>query len=188
MAAADNKKSIDQHPIGRTKVVKLITTLACFLTFLVAGLTVNNALAHDYTIGNIEVSHPWARATVATAKSGGAYMVIENEGAAPDRLVSVSSPIAKKTHLHTTTMENDIMKMRSVDAVDIPAGGIATLKPGGFHVMFMGLKEPLHEGEMFPLTLTFEKAGTLEIMVHISEAGAMEEMGMEMHKKSDDEN
>ena len=90
-------------------------------------------------------------------------MKIENEGGTPDRLIAIASPVAKMSHLHTMIMEDNIMKMRPVDTIEIPAGKTIELKPGGFHVMFMGLHTPLIEGEMFPLTLTFENAGSLMI-------------------------
>lgn len=157
-----------------SKIISLV------LTLFIANVMATSAYAHDYKVGSIEIVHPWARASAGAAKSGVAFMMIRNAGATPDRLISISSPIAKKVHLHTTVMENDIMKMRSVDAVDIPAGGMAELKPGGLHVMFMGLNAPFVEGEMFPLTLMFEAAGALEIMVYVTEAGAMGSMEMDM--------
>lgn len=147
-----------------------------FLTLASVAMMATGALAHDFTVGDLEVVHPWARASAGPAKSGGAYMTIKNAGSTADRLLSVSSTVAKKTHLHTTVMENNVMKMRPVDAISIPAGGMVELKPGSFHVMFMGLKQPFMEGDMFPLTLTFDTAGTLDIKVYVTEAGAMSSM------------
>lgn len=161
--------------------MKNINPYRFILTAVFTAMLAANAYAHDYKIGDIEIEHPWARASVGQVKSGGAYMKIENEGNTPDRLIAVSSPVAKKTHLHTMFMENNIMKMRPVDAIDIPANAEIALKPGGFHVMFMGLHAPLMEGETFPLTLRFENAGNITIQVYIDEHGAMESMdGMEM--------
>lgn len=151
----------------------------CFVALLVTGIMATTALAHEFKLGDLKIDHPWARATSPVAKSAGAFMMIKNSGTAPDRLIAVSSPIAKKVHMHKTIMENDIMKMRPVNAVDIPAGGMAALEPGGLHIMFMGLEEPLAEGDSFPLTLTFEGAGSLDIVVDVEAAGAMGEMQME---------
>lgn len=164
--------------------MKFIKSLSLAVTLLFAMAAGTSALAHEYSVGNITVEHPWSRATAAVAKSGGAFMMLKNSGTTTDRLISVASPIAKMTHLHQTIMENDVMKMRPVKAIEVPAGGMAELKPGSFHVMFMGLKQQLVEGEMFPLTLTFENAGSVEIMVYISEAGAMGEMDMDMDMNS----
>lgn len=166
--------------------MKSVKSIACFLTLLLAMTAGTSALAHEFTVGNITVEHPWSRATAAVVKSGGAFMMLKNTGSTADRLLSVASPIAKMSHLHQTIMEDNVMKMRPVKAIDIPAGGMAELKPGSFHVMFMGLKQQLVEGEMFPLTLTFEHAGSVEIMVYISEAGAMGEMDMDMDMNSGD--
>ena len=99
-------------------------------------------------------------------------MTIMNHGAA-DRLISAAAPISAKTELHTHINDNGVMRMRKIPAIDLPAGETVTLKPGGLHVMFMGLKAPLQEGGSFPLTLTFEKAGTVTVQVSVKKAGAM---------------
>ncbi len=112
------------------------------------------------------------------AKSGGAFMTIRNKGGDGDRLVAAKTPVSQKTELHRSLMEDGVMKMRAVGAIDVPAGGMAMLKPGGYHVMFMGLQAPLKEGASFPLTLVFEKAGEIEIEVKIGKAGAMGGMKM----------
>lgn len=161
--------------------MKPIKAISFALTLVAVIMMATASFAHDYTVGPITVDHPWARASAGAAKSGGAFMMIKNDGTTADRLIAVDSPVAKMSHLHTTIMENDVMKMRPVDGVGIPAGGMAELKPGSFHIMFMGLKAPLEEGQMVPLTLTFEQAGTLEIEAYVTEAGAMESMdGMNM--------
>jgi copper(I)-binding protein len=121
--------------------------------------------------GSLEVKRAWARATPGKAVTGAAYLTIES--AAPDRLTGVSTPLAGKTELHETTMRDGIMKMRSLAAIELPAGVAVVLKPGGTHIMFIGLKEPLRAGGSFPLTLEFEKAGKREVNVTIEKAGAM---------------
>jgi periplasmic copper chaperone A len=120
--------------------------------------------------GQLEVSDAWARATPAKAENGVAYLTIRTP--TPDRLVSVSSPVAKKAELHTMEMAGMVMKMRPLAGLDIPAGQSVTLKPGGEHIMLMGLNGPLREGQSFPLTLTFEKAGAREVTVPVEKAGA----------------
>ena len=120
--------------------------------------------------GQLEVSDAWARATPAKAENGVAYLTIRTP--TPDRLVSVSSPVAKKAELHTMEMAGMVMKMRPLAGLDIPAGQSVTLKPGGEHIMLMGLNGRLRGGQSFPLTLTFEKAGAREVTVSVEKAGA----------------
>ena len=137
--------------------------------------------AHDYTVGSIDIIHPWAHASAGPAKSGAVYLMLSNGADEPDRLISVSTPAAKKAALHTMVMEGDVMKMRPLKFMDIPPGDSAELAPGAAHIMLMGLTERLDEGKMFPLTLTFEKAGSIEVMVKIVKIGDMESMdGMDM--------
>jgi copper(I)-binding protein len=119
----------------------------------------------------IEIDHPWARASAG--KTGVAYLTIVNRGTTDDRLVSASTPVAEKAEPHSTTSDNGVMKMRPVDGIDVKAGGKAELKPGGLHLMLMGLKAPLKAGQSFPLTLTFEKAGAIDATVAVEKAGAM---------------
>jgi periplasmic copper chaperone A len=117
-----------------------------------------------------EVTKAWARATPGKAENGAAYLTIQSPTA--DRLVAVSSPVAKKTELHTMSMSGMVMQMRPISGIDIPAGRPVTLKPGGEHIMLLGLDHPLREGQSFPLTLTFEKAGTREVAVAVEKPGA----------------
>lgn len=121
--------------------------------------------------GQVEIKNAWARATPAKAQTGAAYLTIVSP--APDELVSVSSPVAKKAGLHTMSMEGNVMKMRPLDKIDVPANQPVTLKPGGMHIMLEGLNEPLQAGQSFSLTLTFEKAGPKQVEVAVEKAGAM---------------
>jgi len=139
---------------------RLLAVAACLV---VAGA----ALAQT---DQLEVSDAWTRATPAKAENGVAFLTIRTP--TPDRLVSVSSPMAKKAELHTMEMAGMVMKMRPLAGLDIPAGQPVTLKPGGEHIMLMGLNGPLREGQSFPLTLTFEKAGAREVTVAVEKAGA----------------
>ena len=138
------------------------------LVAFAAGLVLATAALAQ--TNQLEVTSAWARATPAKAENGVAYLTIRSP--TPDRLDSVSSPVAKKAELHTMSMEGMVMKMRPLADLDIPAGQPVTLKPGGQHVMLLGLDAPLREGQSFPLTLTFEKAGTRTVTVAIEKPGA----------------
>ena len=118
----------------------------------------------------VEVTQAWARATPGKAENGAAYLTLE--AAAPDRLTGLSTPAAKQAELHSMTIEGGIMKMRSLAGIDLAAGQPVTLKPGGEHIMLLGLTEPLRAGQSFPLTLYFEKAGTMQVTVAVEAAGA----------------
>jgi len=139
---------------------------------LTAALATAQAFAHDFTLGTLKIEHPWARASAGPAPNGAAFMTIHNSGDA-DRLVAATGDVAQRIELHTHMMEGDVMKMRQVPAVDVPADGTAALQPGGFHVMLIGLKAPLKEGARFPLTLTFERAGTVTVEVAVEAVGSM---------------
>ena len=118
----------------------------------------------------IRVEQAWARATPGGAKTGAAYFTLESREA--DRLVGVETPIAGRAELHTHEMDSGIMKMRPVEGIAIEPGKKAVLKPGGDHVMLMELKQPLKEGQSFPLTLRFAKAGKREVTVTVEKPGA----------------
>jgi hypothetical protein len=133
-----------------------------------AGLAVASAaLAQP---AQLEVNNAWAGATPGKAENGAAYVTIQSPTV--DRLVSASTPVAKKAELHTMSMQGMVMKMRPVSGVDIPAGQPVSLQPGGEHIMLMGLNQPLREGQSFPLTLDFEKAGPRTVTVTVEKAGA----------------
>jgi len=145
------------------------------LAALGLSLTLSGAaLAHDYRAGAIKIEHPWSRATPGGAKVGGGYLVIENTGATADRLVSVSAPaIAGRTEIHEMAVSNGVMTMRPLDSgVAIAPGGKVEFKPGGFHIMFMDLKQPLKQDERVKGTLTFETAGPVEVEFKVEAVGA----------------
>jgi len=122
--------------------------------------------------GDISVEDAWARASAKMARAGAAFLTVKNTGSA-DKLVGAKADISKKVELHTHIKDGDVMKMRQVESIAVPANGMAMLKPGGDHVMFMGLTKQLKEGDMFPLTLVFEKAGEIKTHVKVQKAGAM---------------
>lgn len=136
---------------------------------LALGLAALSAHAHEFKLGMLTVEHPYARVTAPGQPVGGAFMTIAN-GGADDRLLSVSSDVAKSVELHMMAMKGDVMQMRQVDAIDLKAGQRVELKPGGYHVMFMGLKAPLKAGDSVPVTLKFEKAGELKVDVTVEAA------------------
>lgn len=117
--------------------------------------------------GDVRVEDPWARASIGPAGNGAAYMTLVNEGDAPDTLVAVRSDLADAVELHTHSMDDGVMRMRPVDAIEIAADAPTVLEPGGLHVMLIGLRQPLQEGETFPLTLVFEAGGEVTVDVDV---------------------
>ena len=154
------------------------------LTLLVLGFVLSApAAAKDYMQGDLHIMAPWSRPLPAVSVNGAAYMTLMNTGSSADRLVSVSTPAAKKAELHNHFMEGGLMKMRPVEAVEVPPGGSATLQPGGLHVMLMGLTQPLVEGRSFPLTLNFEHAGSVEVQVTVGVPEGAEQSNMKHDMK-----
>ncbi len=132
------------------------------------------ALADDVTVGSLKISAPWARATPKGAKVGGGYFTITNAGTTADHLVGGSTDVANTFEIHRMSMDNGVMKMRAVPAgVDIKPGETVELKPGGYHIMMMGLKRQLVQGQHFKATLQFEKAGKVDVDFAIEGIGAM---------------
>lgn len=136
--------------------------------------TATSAQAADMAhAGDIMVSKAWGRASTGMNRPAGVFVMIKSNGGA-DKLVSASTPVAGRAELHTHLMEDGMMKMRQVHGgIDIPAGGMVMLKPGGLHIMVFELKEMLKEGTMFPMTLNFEKGGSATVTVHVGKAGGM---------------
>ena len=133
------------------------------------------ANAEDYKAGDLEVSNPWSQELPPNAPTVAAYFVIHNTGATPDRLLSVETSVAEKAELHEHVMQGDLMKMQPVASVAVPAKGELTFAPMAYHVMLLGLKDRslLADGKQFPLTLTFEKAGKVQVQVSVHKAPPM---------------
>lgn len=132
----------------------------------------HDAGAAPVRLGDLEISGGFARATPPGAEVGGGFLTIRNDGSA-DRLVSASSPLAARVEIHEMAMQDNVMTMRPLpDGLALPAGETVALKPGGFHLMLMGLKQPLAEGETVPLTLTFEKAGSVDAALLVGKINA----------------
>ena len=109
----------------------------------------------------VKVDGAWARPTVPGQMGGGGFMTLHSERA--DRLLGGTTPLADRFELHSMTMQGDVMQMRQVEAIALPAGQKVELKPGGLHVMLIGLKQPLALGSKVPVTLRFERAGEVKI-------------------------
>jgi len=121
---------------------------------------------------NISVSDAWARATMPGQKVSGAYMQIQSDADA--KLISVSSPAVPRVEVHEMKMDGDVMRMREVQAIDLPKGKTVSLEPGGYHIMLMNLPKPIAAGEVIPLTLTIESGGkrqTVEVKAEARAAG-----------------
>lgn len=148
--------------------MKRLTTYVCFALALFPSLT----LAHSYKQGDISIGHVWARPTPEGASTAAIYFPLLNAGKEPDQLISVSTDIAKKVEIHETSNEDGVMKMKKLDALVLEPNKPIALRPRGIHLMVFGLQKQLKEGEKAPLTLQFEKAGTVQVEVAIESAGA----------------
>jgi len=120
----------------------------------------------------VQVQDGWARATAAGAPSGAIYLTLTDTGAA-DQLVGVSTPVAATAEVHETTNDNGVMRMRPVKALALTPGQPVTLKPGGYHIMLMGMKQQLKPGDSFPVTLTFQHSAPVTATITVTKAGAM---------------
>ncbi len=124
------------------------------------------SFAHDYAVGDITIEHPWARATPPKAANAGGFMLLTSKGG--DQLIAASSDIADKTEIHEMKMVDGVMKMRPVAAgLALTPNQAVKLAPGGYHIMFLGIKQPLKEGDEFPVTLTFAKAGKTTVTIKV---------------------
>lgn len=120
----------------------------------------------------VSVEQPWSRATPPGAKIGVGFLRLKNAGDAAERVIGASSPVARRVEMHVTSRDGDVMKMRQAESFEIPAGGSFELKPGGAHLMLMGLERPLAQGERVPLTLQLESGGALQVELTVEALGA----------------
>lgn len=138
------------------------------ISTLTALLFAMPALAHDARIGTLHIVHPAAPATLPGQSSGAVYLLIDNEGTVADRLLAATSPAAAGVSIHSMSMDGNIMKMREVDGVALPPATKVSLKAdSSYHLMMTGLKQPMQPGDKIPMTLTFERAGKLDVSVHV---------------------
>ncbi len=152
-----DRDAADSSPVSQLGVI-------AFTLMLIFAMC-HSVLAHEFKADDIDIVHPWSRATPAGAKVAAGYLKLVNKGTQPDRLIAVTGDIAGKAEIHQMSVGSDgVMTMRAlVDGVEIPAGGEVELKPGSYHIMFMQLKEQPKAGVKFKGTLTFEKAGVVEV-------------------------
>jgi len=166
---------------------RLLASLSTLILASILGALSTVAQAHSFQAGDIKIGHPWARPTTAGQSAGGGYLKLTNlakEAGKGDRLVGANAEFAERVELHTMSMDGDVMRMRQVDAIDIPAGQTVELRPGGLHMMFVGLKQPLAKDGRLPLKLRFEKAGevTVEVKVEAASSAAAEAGAASEHK------
>ena len=158
-----------------------MTSLTRLMTVMSIALLPGFAMGHDYMLGDLHISHPFARATTASAMAGAGYVTILNSGTVDDTLIGVEADFPR-VMMHDSKTVDGVASMLALDAVTIPAGETVTFAPGGMHVMFMGLNgDPLEAGEEVPATLIFENAGRLDVVFKVEDGDAMVDHGAINH-------
>jgi copper(I)-binding protein len=163
---------LEETPDMRLKII---------LLSLLALLPAAAAHADEATSKGVTIEHPWARATPAGATVGAAFLTIRTDKETSDRLTGISSLVAGRAEVHSSSMTNGIMKMRRLDGIDLKPGETHVLKPMGEHIMLFDLKHPLKEGDVVDLTLTFEKAGPITAHAKVQAMAAMSPENMGHH-------
>ena len=153
--------------------MKHLSLLAASLLFS-AGVLAGSA-------DSISVVDPYVRLAPPNAPATGAFMVIKNNGDKDVKVLKADNPVSRVTELHTHLNEGGVMKMRPVPGIDVKAKGEAVLKPGGLHVMMIDLKAPMKEGDVVPITLTFEDGSSKQVDARVVRPMAAGMPGME-HK------
>jgi copper(I)-binding protein len=126
-----------------------------------------------FKLGDLTVTSPWTRATPGGAKIAGGYLKITNNGTSVDRFVGAKSDAADRVEIHEMSMNDGVMKMRPLpNGLEIKPGETVELKSGGYHLMFMDLKQPLKQGDSLKAKLQFEKAGSLDVDFNVNALGA----------------
>jgi copper(I)-binding protein len=140
---------------------------------------------HEFKAGDLTIAHPWSRATPGGAKVGGGYLTITNKGSAPDRLVAATAAaVSDHIEIHEMATKDGVMTMRpQPNGVTIEPGKTVAFSPGGYHLMLMGLKGPLKEGDRVKAVLTFEKAGPVEVTINVEGMGAQHPAPGEDHSQ-----
>lgn len=143
-----------------------------FAAALLLTVIATSASAHEYKVGALEIKHPWTRATPKNAPVAGGYLKIVNTGTTADRLTGGSAEVAQKFEVHEMSMDGGVMKMRELkDGLEIPPGATVELKPGSYHIMMMNLSHPLAKGDRVKGSLTFEKAGKVDVEFAVEAIG-----------------
>jgi copper(I)-binding protein len=145
----------------------------CVAAFAASSLSLfGAALAHDYTAGSLTIAHPWTRTAPAAAPVAGGYVSITNNGTEPDRLIGGSSPVAQRVEIHESSIEDGVARMRPAEGgIEVDPGETVELKPGGTHIMFIKPSNLPDNGQKFPATLQFEKAGTVNVEFAVEAMG-----------------
>lgn len=147
-----------------------------------AALLTGVAQAHSFAADALTIGHPWSR-PAAQGGNGAGFLSVTSRSRAADRLVSVSSPVATRVEIHESMiMDGKAMMHPRPGGLPVPAGGKAEMKPGGWHLMFIGLKRPLAIGDRFPATLTFEKAGKVQVEFVVQTGAGAAPASMPEHK------
>ena len=138
------------------------------------------AFGHDASVGSLTIAHPYALPTPPGATTGGAYLTdIANRGDAPDALIGASSPVADQVELHSMRMDGNVMRMRAVPSIAIAPNAHVAMSPGnGYHLMLVGLKKRWVVGDEVPLTLQFQRAGRVDVVLKVQERTAPADMHM----------
>ena len=148
--------------------------MARLLAALMLVALASAAQAQEYKAGSLVIDHPWTRATPKSATVAGGYVKITNTGSTPDRLTGGSAEVSRKFEVHEMSMEGGVMKMRELkDGLEIPPGATVELKPGSYHIMMMNLSRPLAKGDKVKGSLTFEKAGKVDVEFAVEALGGM---------------
>ena len=149
----------------------MTTTRRTLMLAASAIAAARSAAAQDATAGTIAIGNPWTRAALANG-TGAGFMTLRNSGSQPDRLVAASTPAARSVELHSMVRDGDVMRMRPVPGIDLAPGQTVELRPGGLHIMLIGLTAPTVQGGRVPLTLRFERGGEVTVDLAVQSAGA----------------
>ncbi len=148
---------------------KTVVEFAVAISLTLASII---ALASGASASSVMITKAFARASATpTAQTGAAYVSLMNHGEA-DRLVSASTSVARSAEIHKSEVVDGVMKMTPVETLELPMHGTLEMKPGGYHIMLMGLAQPLRKGDQIEITLNFEKAGALKVNVPVGEVAA----------------
>ena len=139
---------------------------------LVVGALAATAFAHQYSVDNLVIGHPWSRPTVSGMPTGVAYLSISNRGQQQDTLIGASTPVAARVEFHRTSLEAGMARMRPAGAIVVAPNATVTAEPGGLHLMLVDLKSPLVAGSSVPLVLQFESAGPVTVQLSVESTGA----------------
>ncbi len=158
--------------LNKTLAAALIGAVTAIGTPAMAGGMTKGHEKDHVMAGDLHLSGFWTRAMLPGQKAGGGFVTITNNGTTDERLIAVSTPHAARAEIHEMKVVDDVMKMRELpDGLLIPAGETVHLKPGGLHLMFMAVSEPFQEGSVVPVTVSFEIAGDVPLMLQVMPVG-----------------